>query len=149
MRDFGFFSYVCSHFCNIIYTQYEKTIKKEVTVDEVIENSISSKMDKESARHKNKSGIVVSGAEDVAVKFAKCCSPVPGDEIVGYVTKGKGIIAHRKNCPNIANETQRLVDVHWRHDLEFATYPVDILIEASDRPNLLVDIMKTLTIEIY
>ena len=52
---------------------------------------------------------------------------------------------HRKTCPNISHENERLVDVYWRKDLEFATYPVDIVIESSDRPNLLVDIMHTLT----
>ena len=64
---------------------------------------------------------------------------------MGYVTKGKGIVVHRKNCPNVINENERLVKVLWRDDIEFATYPVDIMIEANDRANLVVDIMSTLT----
>lgn len=100
------------------------------------------------AKVRSKSGdncpVYCKGAGKIAISLANCCTPIPGDDIIGYVTRGKGIIVHRKNCPNIANETQRLVDVYWRDDLEFATYPVDIMINASDRPSLLVDIMKTL-----
>ena len=100
-------------------------------------------------RIKTKSGdecpVYCIGAGKIAISLSNCCTPIPGDDIVGYVTKGKGIAVHRKNCPNIAKETQRLVDVYWRDDIEFATYPVDVMIEANDRNNLLVDIMSTLT----
>jgi len=85
------------------------------------------------------------GATGIAINLAKCCTPIPGDEIVGYVSKGKGITVHRKECPNIANETERLVDVYWRKDIQYANYPVDILVLANDRPNLLVNIMTLLT----
>ena len=85
------------------------------------------------------------GVGRIAISLANCCTPIPGDDIVGYITKGKGISVHRRTCPNIANANERLVDVYWRKDLEFATYPVDIIIESSDRPNLLVDVMHTLT----
>ena len=101
------------------------------------------------AKVRSKSGdncpVYCKGVGKIAISLANCCTPIPGDDIVGYVTKGKGIIVHRKSCPNIANEKERLVSVYWRDDLEFATYPVDIMVEASDRPNLLVDIMKILT----
>ena len=100
-------------------------------------------------RIKTKSGddcpVYCKGVGKIALSLSNCCTPIPGDDIVGYVTKGKGIAVHRKNCPNVINEKQRLVDVYWRDDIEFATYPVDILIEANDRNNLLVDIMSTLT----
>ena len=81
------------------------------------------------------------GAGKVAIALANCCTPIPGDDIVGYITRGKGISVHRKNCPNVINEKERLLEVFWRDDIEFATYPVDIIIEASDRNNLLVDVM--------
>ena len=81
------------------------------------------------------------GAGQVAIALANCCTPIPGDDIVGYITRGKGISVHRKNCPNVMNEKERLLEVFWRDDIEFATYPVDIVIEASDRNNLLVDVM--------
>ena len=85
------------------------------------------------------------GADNIAINLASCCTPVPGDGIIGYITRGKGITVHRSNCPNIANEKERLIDVYWRDDIEFATYPVDVTVEANDRPNLLVDIMNTMS----
>lgn len=78
----------------------------------------------------------------IAITLANCCTPIPGDDIIGYITRGKGITVHRINCPNIVNEKERVIDVFWRDDIEFATYPVDILIEASDRNNLLMEIMS-------
>ena len=101
-------------------------------------------------RAKSKSGdtcpVYAKGAGKIAISLANCCTPIPGDDIVGYITKGKGITVHRKTCPNIAKEKERLVDIFWRDDLEFATYPVDIVVEASDRNNLLVDIMNKLSL---
>lgn len=100
-------------------------------------------------RAKSKSGdtcpVYAKGAGKIAISLANCCTPIPGDDIVGYITKGKGITVHRRTCPNIAKEKQRLIDIYWRDDLEFATYPVDIVVEASDRNNLLVDIMNKLS----
>ncbi len=102
-----------------------------------------------SGRIKTKSGdncpVYCPGVGKIAISLANCCTPLPGDDITGYVTKGKGIMVHRKNCPNVINEHDRLVTVMWRDDIEMATYPVDILIEANDRSNLLVDIMSVLT----
>ena len=85
--------------------------------------------------------VYCKGAGQVAISLANCCTPIPGDNIVGYITRGKGISVHRVNCPNVINEKERLLEVFWRDDIEFATYPVDIVIEASDRNNLLVDVM--------
>ena len=82
------------------------------------------------------------GADQIAISLANCCTPVPGDDIIGYITKGKGITVHRKSCPNIAKEKERIIEVFWRDDIEFATYPVDIQLEAADRANLLIDIMN-------
>lgn len=89
--------------------------------------------------------VYCKGVGKIAISLANCCTPIPGDDIVGYITKGKGISVHRKNCPNIANEKERIVDVYWRKDLQFATYPVDVVLDASDRPNLLIDIMFAMT----
>ena len=85
--------------------------------------------------------VFCKGAGQVAIALANCCTPIPGDDIIGYITRGKGISVHRKNCPNVINEKERLIEVFWRDDIEFATYPVDIIVEASDRNNLLMDIM--------
>lgn len=97
---------------------------------------------------KNRAGeccpVYCKGVGKIAINLANCCTPIPGDDIVGYITKGKGITVHRKNCPNVSNCKERLIDVYWRDDIEFATYPVDIIIEAGDRPKLLLDIIAVL-----
>ncbi len=90
------------------------------------------------------SPVYVSGIDNLAVSLAKCCTPVPGDDIVGYVTKGKGVTVHRADCPNIAKEQKRLVPVYWKDDLSESTYPVDVEIFASDRAGLLNDILTLL-----
>ena len=89
--------------------------------------------------------VYCKGADRIAIQLANCCTPIPGDMIKGYITRGKGITVHRHNCPNIVNETERTIDVYWKKDLQYATYPVDISLEANDRPNLLVDIMNTMS----
>ncbi len=84
--------------------------------------------------------VYVKGAGKIAIQLASCCTPIPGDEIVGYITKGKGITVHRKDCPNIVNETSRLIEVFWKPNLEKGNYPVDIRIRCHDRPSLLTDV---------
>lgn len=95
-------------------------------------------------RHESKQPIVVEGASNLATTLGKCCSPIPGDDIVGYVSKGKGIIVHRKNCPNIATSSKRLIPVSWNPDMGVSTYPVAISVYANDRPNLLADLLTAL-----
>ena len=89
----------------------------------------------------NKSPVIVPSAGKVAVTLGSCCTPIPGDDILGFITKGKGITVHRLQCPNIAGLKTRLTDVHWNEAMETTTYPVDMRIESNDRPQLLVDIM--------
>ena len=96
----------------------------------------------------SRSGIVVKGVDDVAVRFSKCCSPVPGDEIVGFVTRGRGVSIHRKDCVNIINlpeeERGRLIEAGWaaNNDEGTGTYLADIKVYANNRTGLLVDILK-------
>ncbi|MBO5528809.1 MAG: bifunctional (p)ppGpp synthetase/guanosine-3',5'-bis(diphosphate) 3'-pyrophosphohydrolase [Bacilli bacterium] len=85
---------------------------------------------------------VSGGVTGLAIALSQCCTPIPGDAIVGYITKGKGITVHRSNCPNVA-ATKRLIDVHWKEDLGISVYPVDISVFANDRPNLVSDILTT------
>ena len=85
------------------------------------------------------------GAGKIAISLSNCCTPIPGDDIVGYITKGKGISVHRINCPNVANEKERLIEVFWSDDIEVSNYPVDIILECGDRPNLLSDIINCLS----
>lgn len=91
----------------------------------------------------NKDVVVLADGDSAMMTLATCCSPIPGDEIIGYITKGRGITVHRIGCPNIANETQRLVDVKWNKNTpNTIKYPVDIVVECYDRPNLVVDVMN-------
>ncbi len=99
----------------------------------------------------SRSGIIVKGVDDVAVRFSKCCSPVPGDEIVGFVTRGRGVSIHRKDCVNIINlpeeERGRLIEAGWavNNDEGTGTYLADIKVYANNRTGLLVDITRILT----
>jgi len=87
-------------------------------------------------------GIVVEGVDGIQVNLAKCCTPVPGDEVIGYVTKGRGITVHRKDCRSIKSlDPKRFVDVWWGRFIE-ETFPVRIRIEAFDRPGLVADISR-------
>ena len=96
------------------------------------------------AQGNNDCPVYVKGASKVAISLSHCCTPIPGDDIVGFVSRGKGIMVHRIHCPNVLQEKERLVEVFWREDIESASYPVDIVIESTDRMNLLSDIINTL-----
>lgn len=99
---------------------------------------------------KGKGGIVVKGIHDVAVRFSKCCNPVPGDEIVGFVTRGRGISIHRTDCVNIlnfpANERARLIEAEWEQtENKDEKYSAEINIYAGNRKGLIVDISRLFT----
>jgi GTP pyrophosphokinase len=92
---------------------------------------------------RNSSGIRIAGVDDVLVRLSKCCSPVPGDPIMGYVTIGKGVSVHRADCPNVAYMSatpERILQASWA-DSETATHSVDVEVEALDRAGLLQDVM--------
>jgi GTP pyrophosphokinase len=135
---------------NKLVEEYEKVHKKEITDDKVLENIIDSK---EKIRVvKSKGGIVVKGIHDVAVRFSKCCSPVPGDEIVGFVTRGRGVSIHRTDCVNIINladgDRVRLIDAEWQQSENSTNkemYTAEIMIFANNRTGILVDISKIFT----
>lgn len=86
-------------------------------------------------------GIVVPGIDTIKVSLSPCCSPIPGDEVVGYITKGHGVKVHCRDCPNIAKESKRLIPVAWGDNLEDKTYPVHLQIESNDRNYLLSDLV--------
>lgn len=95
----------------------------------------------------NESGVVVKGADDVWVKLARCCTPVPGDEILGFVTKGQGVSVHRTDCGNIATlrrEPERMLEVEWA-PTSASVFLVQIQVEALDRSRLLSDVTKALS----
>ena len=138
---------------NRLLEEYKKKQQKEMTdakVLEAIENSANAAKDKPHSS-KNKSGIVVKGIDDVAVRFGKCCSPVPGDEIIGYVTRGRGITIHRTDCVNMINlsgeDRVRLIDAEWQADASKVSgrFLAEIKIFGNNRTGLLVDITKIFT----
>jgi GTP pyrophosphokinase len=94
-------------------------------------------------RIKAKSAVTVSGLENVLVRFSKCCRPIPGEEIIGFITRGKGIAVHRKDCANVMGQEisrERIVKVDWNPKSEML-FPVEIEIEAFDRVGVLKDIL--------
>lgn len=99
------------------------------------------------AKNTNDSGVLVRGAADILVKLAKCCTPVPGDDIVGFITRGNGVSVHRGDCPNVRGfdgERERMIDVEWASTGK-AVFRVQIQVEALDRSGLLSDITRVLS----
>ncbi len=136
---------------NRMLEMYDKDHKKAITDEEVLA-AVAENSHARPAAVRSKSGIVVKGIHDVAVRFSKCCSPVPGDEIVGFVTRGRGVSIHRTDCVNIIHmselERMRLIDAEWQKSPEEVTeekYFSEIKIYANNRSGLLADISKALT----
>jgi len=132
---------------------YEKDHKAPVTNEQVLAQVAENAKESVNspAKMRSRSGIVVKGIHDIAVRFSKCCSPVPGDEIVGFVTRGRGVSIHRTDCINILNlpeiERERLIDAEWEEAGEETEgrYLAEIKIFANNRNGLLADISKALT----
>ena len=138
---------------NRLQEEYEKEHKKEIT-DETILEKISEANQQKVHIAKSKSGIVVKGINDMAVRFSKCCNPVPGDEIVGFVTRGRGMSIHRTDCVNMlhlsAAERERLIDAEWEDPEETeggGQYLAELKMYAADRQGLLMDVTKVFTEE--
>ena len=136
---------------NKLLEGYLRDHKKEVTDEQIIEDT-QKKTEKEQSRQvRTHSGIIVRGLDDVAVRFSKCCSPVPGDKIVGFVTRGRGVSIHRTDCVNIVNlqesERGRLIEAEWQEPdgSQKGQYVVEIRIFATNRTGLLVDISRIFT----
>ena len=130
---------------------YDADNAKPLTNEEIIAQVEEQAAKKISAKGGSKSGIVVKGAQDVAVRFSKCCSPVPGDEIVGFVTRGRGITIHRNDCVNMLNlpeeDRARVIEAEWQSDFkpENERYLAEIRVFANDRNGVLADISRIFT----
>lgn len=116
-------------------------IKKEQTKEEIVLDKIQNREIKET---EFKTDVDVEGISNIKVNIASCCDPVPGDEIMGYITKGNGISIHRSNCPNIRNTEERLIDVRW-NKIQNKKYPVDLLVTTNSTSNILVEIIAKTT----
>lgn len=137
---------------NKLLEEYKKKQKKDITDEKVLETIAEVRDSKPSSVVKSKNGIVVEGIHDVAVRFSKCCSPVPGDEIIGFVTRGRGVSIHRTDCINVMNlpeeDRVRLIDAEWSMLVDKGMndlYTAEIKIYANNRNGILLDVSKIFT----
>ena len=140
-----------SQVANRMQEEYRKDHPLVVTDEDVLKQIEHTNVDRQPSEHRSKSGIVVKGLYDIAVHLSKCCSPVPGDEIVGFVTRGRGVSIHRTDCVNMINlsemEKARLIEAEWSGNGsgEDSTYLAEINIYGNNRTGLLVDLTRTFT----
>ena len=131
-----------------------KRVSLQSIVDRLVKNRSNMLEDQEIMKIYNKQpahvtkhsscGVIVPGVDTIAVSLANCCRPIPGDSIIGYISKGQGVKVHRADCPNIVNEKKRLIPVQWEEGLDEKQYEVKLIIHSDDRNYLLSDIVTTL-----
>lgn len=136
---------------NRLADEYDKMVKKQQTDADVLD-ALTDTTAKPMVRRKNKGGIVVKGIDDIAARCSRCCNPVPGDEIVGFVTRGRGVSIHRTDCINILNlpelDRVRLIDAEWAETddkSDSALFTAEIKIYTNNRVGVLLDITKIFT----
>ncbi|WP_418539244.1 RelA/SpoT family protein [Massilistercora timonensis] len=136
---------------NRLVEEYGKEHKQEIT-DEVVLERVAEAAKNKVHIAKSKSGIVVKGIDDMAVRFSRCCNPVPGDEIVGFVTRGRGLSIHRTDCVNMLHLTEaeraRLIDAEWESEVTEESggqYLSEIKMYAHDRQGLLMEMSRIFT----
>ena len=141
-----------SQVANRMQEEYRKDHPLVVTDEDVLKRVEHANVERQTEERRSKSGIVVKGLYDIAVHLSKCCSPVPGEEIVGFVTRGRGVSIHRTDCINMINlselEKARLIEAEWSGDGtdgEAGTYLAEINIYGNNRTGLLVDLTRTFT----
>lgn len=134
---------------NKMLSEDRKRQKKEITDEQILSKTQQAVPSTEKEKtEKSKGGIVVQGANDVSVRFSKCCNPVPGDEIVGFITRGRGVSIHRTDCANLLNMSEhdraRLIEAEWQVSEEDTnqTYTTEINIYANNRKGLLADVSR-------
>jgi guanosine-3',5'-bis(diphosphate) 3'-pyrophosphohydrolase len=123
-----------------VLRKFEPQIEEE-SVDESIFNKLIGRVRKK----KPKAGVLVKGVDDILIKFGKCCQPVPGDSIIGYITRGYGVTVHRTTCVNaLSMNPERQIEVQWNQEAS-ETYPVKIRIISQDRVGLLADVVGNIS----
>jgi GTP pyrophosphokinase len=134
-----------------IVTKLTEKLRKEQDEASYIELTNEVKEVKPAPLHRKgpTNGVVVKGIDNLLVRFARCCNPVPGDDIIGYITRGRGVSVHRSDCPNIptandGEEAARVIEVEWENAVE-ANYSVDIEITGHDRRNFLNEVLQAVS----
>ena len=126
---------------NIKYNHVITRLKElhEKTIEFKLEERPKKTVQKKTKKSNN--GISIEGIDNIKTRISKCCNPVPGDKIIGFVTKGRGVSVHRSDCPNIEQdvEANRFIEVHWDSE-KVSSYPADIQIKGTDRSGLLADV---------
>ena len=138
----GFGSITATKVLSKILEEYRKT-KPNTEIEEKIEELHTRHNINENV---SKTGRIVKGIDNCLVKLSKCCNPVPGDEIIGYITRGRGVTVHTKDCVNVKDlfkEEERIIDVYWAQESTNKSYNVEMTVYANDREELLGDIMRT------
>ncbi|MBS5570801.1 MAG: bifunctional (p)ppGpp synthetase/guanosine-3',5'-bis(diphosphate) 3'-pyrophosphohydrolase [Clostridiales bacterium] len=141
----GFGELSAQKIVNMLKEEYQKSISgsKEEELLAKLEASKNPKKERQK-QHASDNGIIVKGIDNCLVRLSRCCNPVPGDSIVGYITRGRGVSVHRTDCPNIVAMSElenRVIDVRWAEKSK-SSYIVDISIKAVDNSNLLLQIAK-------
>ena len=128
---------------NKVFARLTEKIRKEKQTQEKLEKLVNAEEEKKIV---TETGVYVKGVDNILVRLSKCCQPIPGDGIVGFITKGRGVTVHRSNCPNLSEEDKaRLLDVEWVQSLNARRYSVTLQLHAFDRELLLQNILLTLS----
>lgn len=129
---------------NQVFMRLTEKLRKEKQAQEKLDKLINAQEDNK--KIVTETGVYVKGVDNILVRLSKCCKPIPGDEIVGFITKGRGVTVHRNDCPNVKNEDpNRLLDVEWVESLNRRTYTVTLQIHAFDRDMLLSNVLLKLS----
>lgn len=146
-----------SNYSDLMYAIGVKSVSLPAVIDRLVKHKTNVALDnsdlvelfnrQEANRRKtpSKSGVYVAGVDTMKVSLASCCTPVPGDDIIGYVSKGQGVKVHRIDCPNIQKEKERLINVYWDENIEQKQYEVKLIIQSMDRNFLLSDIVTVVS----
>ena len=137
----GFGAISASRVISNLLQEYKREHNEEI-IEKKLEELSNNKNKKEKI---SDTGVIVKNIDNCLVKLSRCCNPLPGDEIVGYITKGRGVSVHRKDCINIKeliSEENRMIEVSWVNSDKKAEYNVDIEVYANDRNGLLADLVQ-------
>lgn len=131
-------------------TRFKEESRKKMLRENAAKSPLLPQLEVKTTSRPNNSGVIVEGIDNCLIRFSHCCNPVPGDEIVGYITRGRGVAIHRKDCINIINsnftqeEMQRFIPVHWASEVE-TSFQSLICVTAADRDSLLADVTSTIS----